>query len=274
MSHRIVPDIVESMNKYPQTYEEVLSKFKNRPLEPFCFDLWGHTIDLKYMKGYLPAVREYLNRSVLLAEELAGLMELIYEANTGTICGRKFKIAEVDSLNAIRDAAEVTLKKRINDFKIQEFYVLWFPLVPKDFSSRYCEDFLSKIPQPGDILEHKDGHYDNDSLREHIQIMNDARQAALDMIPYPEREFPIAILAHAYSIGAPMKESAFRDLYDFLEMFGEIPEDVRHRHNTTSDPYARQRYIKSIYARNKWIKDLKPLKCLTPENLDDEDDNE
>lgn len=271
MSHRYIPDIIKLMKKYPQTYEEILSKFKNRPLEQYCFDLWVYTTELKYMKSILPAVREYLNRSVLLAEELSGLMEMIYEANTGTINGKEFKIAEVESLNAIRDAAEATLKKRISEFKIQEFYMLWFPLVPKDFSNKYCEEFLSKIPQPGDIQEHKDGHYDNHSLRENIQIMNRARQAALDMVPYPEREFPIAILAHAYCIGAPMRESTFRDLYDFLEMFEEIPEDVRHRHTTTSDPYARQRYIKGIYNRNKWIKDLKPLKCLTRDNLGIED---
>lgn len=261
-------DFISITKNYPERWEDVHLKFKNRPLEKFSFEMWSYTLHLKYIKAFLPEVRDGLKRCISLADELIGLMTVIIEANEGEINGKNFHLTEEASLNAIMEAAEKTLETRLDEFKIQEFYQLYFPLVPKEFAKKCCEEILDRIPNVEDIHRRDGGHFDCADLSCWISELKQAKSIAEDMIPSPEKELIVAVIAHAKCIGVPMNETAFRDLYDFLVMANEVPEEILKGHNASPDPYAPQRYIKSIYRRNAWIKDLEPLPNRTTKSLE------
>jgi len=263
-----MPKVMQRAMKYSRDWQETKMKYKNRAIEPYALSLWHHSFDLAILREYLPVLQDYNNRSVLLMEELKSLMELIVEANTGAIHGQKFTISEVDNLNCFRDNAEMQLRKRIEEFDPRELMFMWFDLTPQHIVDAWEECCLNKIPVIEEIECHNDGHFDNDSLRHHISVLEEAIEKTKALPLYSDEQLPLDFLIYAKRIGVPMTNAAYRDLYDFMLEIDAIPAEIVQSHKANTRKYVRENYIKAIYKHNPWMNDYPPLENITEEDLD------
>lgn len=259
--------IIRRVMKYERPWSETKLKYKNTAIEHYALSLWYHTSELALLREYLPLLREYCNRSVLLMEELRSLMQIIVEANTGTIRGQKFTISEVNNLNCFRDNAEALLRKRLEEFDPRELLFMYFDLTPKHITDAWVKSCMDRIPAADEIETHKDGHFDNTSLQHHIEELGKGIEETRALPLYTDEQLPIDFLLYAKRIGVPMTNAAYRGLYDFMLEIDAIPAEIVQSHNANTRKYVRENYIKAIYKHSPWMDDYPPLENITEEDL-------
>ena len=263
-----LPKVMERALKYDRSWQDALLEYKNHVIEPYVFSLWSYSFHLVILREYLPVLRDYNNRSIRLMEELRSLMQIIVEANAGTIVGERFVIREQAHLDRIRDDAEQLLKKRLGEFDPRELMMMWFDLTPDYIVKEWEEKCLGKIPSVEEIEVRKDGHFDTDSLLRHIDVLSTAIEETKAIMLYSDDQLPISFLLHAKRLGVPMTNAAYRDLYQFMAEYDIIPKQIIESHATNTQRYVKENYIKAIYRNNPWMNDFSPKKNFIPEDID------
>lgn len=263
-----LPKVMERALKYDRAWQDALLEYKNHVIEPYVFSLWSYSFDLVILREYLPVLQDYNNRSIRLLEELRSLMQIIVEANAGTIVGEKFVLREQAHLDSIRDNAEQLLTKRLDEFDPREFLMMWFDLTPEHIVKAWEEKCLYKIPNAEDIEAHEDGHFDTDSLLHHIDVLSTAIEETRAIQLYSDDQLPIAFLLYAKRLGVPMTNAAYRDLYQFMTEYDIIPKQILESHANNTQRYVKENYIKAIYRNNPWMNNFPPKENYIPEDLD------
>lgn len=263
-----LPAVMQRALRYSRDWKDALLEYKNHTIEPYVFSLWSYSFDLAILREYLPVLQDYNNRSVNFLEELRSLMQIIVEANTGAIHGEKFIIREEAHRNRIRDDAEELLRKRLDEFEPKEFLYMWFDLTPEHIVKAWEEKCLYKIPVVEEIATDEDGHFDNESLLEHIDILTKAIEETRAIPLYSNEQLPLSFLLRAKRLGVPMNNSAYRDLYQFMTEYDIIPQEILTAHKNNTQRYVRENYIKAIYRNNPWMNEFDPVENYIPEDLD------
>lgn len=259
---------LQRAQKYDRSWEDVLLEFKNHEIEQYVFSLCYYAYKIVVLREYFPAVREHNQKSIAFMEELCSLMEFIAEANDGALWGEKFVIKDVQMLSVLRNEAESVLRKRLDEFDDKEFHYMTFPLTPDRITEEWNKRCFKKIPVNDNIAQDEDGHFINISLRFHISELNKAIEET-KAIPLTYEEYTvIEFLSYAKRLGVPLNNATYRDLYQMMREYDFIPKEILQSHDSNTQRYVRENYIKAIYRNNPWMDNDEPIKNYIPKDFD------
>lgn len=236
-----------------QSDRDIRHMFINRPLEPYLHFLmaWADFAPIfteleKEYKTILDEVLESLNNSLQLVKFAKNAED------DGVIHLRGISITDEDNMNAlVFTAREQIILNYQQIFEISRCNTAYEDMV-NEFLAEITETLLKepvvnykdsfKRLSGGLIME--DCNYDEMLSRVETHIKGIQRIAkSLDY------GYVTEVISVLHSQSAVFNNQLFRDIYDFCDVYGYIPEEQRHLHDLNSRPTAKSDYVRAAYNR-------------------------
>ena len=241
--------------------------FKNTALEPYLEDLIPFYYD-EERKEYKGTVKRNLQQELLsYIDSLIDLATMLRSIKGKPVIGDGWTIRDRTDCCSIYDSVEQLFIKKLGDYDYCFEPEICFEDCFDDVES--LKEKLSEFPY-GDSFEFEDKETDEDGnvvewgwkhlsvseLDYAIKQLNQYSDIVKSFYTAEVEGRQVKFMRFAIDKNIQKSRKVYRELYKFMDFFGDIPADVKMRHSktvSTTDPESN--YIKSIVTRAEKSKD-------------------